>query len=197
MKHIALATTATLSVFAIAAPANAALFSWDVEYTGFWEADGGGSISGSFTADGEDAEDGIVGLDEIQSWNWNWSGNDAVSPFSISSSDAGAEIQTFGDGPFGFYGDETANQPEFADDLDQGIFVGGETGEFVLDLEFLGVEDNTTAFPFGGDVSIGSASAGRINVSEPTAVPEPAALLGLVALAGVGGTALKRQNQGA
>lgn len=196
MKYFALATTTTLSLFAIAIPANAAPLIWDVDYTGWWEGQGGGSISGSFVADEVDAADGIVGLDEIVSWAWDWSGNDFVSAFSVSSEDEGAEIQIFE--PAGFFVDGTTNEPGLSDGLDQGIFVGGEAGEFVLDLEFLIVEDNTVAFPFGGDISFGDvgAESGSVTVSDPKPVPEPATLLGLLALTGFGAT-LKRQLKSA
>lgn len=196
MKHLALATTAVLGLFSIATPVNASLFSWDVDYTGWWEEEGGGSVSGSFVADGTDAADGIVGLDEIVSWAWDWSGNDFVSAFSISSGDEGADIQVLE--PAGFFVDGTTNEPDFFDGLDQGIFVGGNESEFILDLEFLTVEDNTVAFPFGGDLSVGDfeAASGSITVSDPTPVPEPATFLGLLALAGLGVT-LKRRSQSA
>jgi hypothetical protein len=196
MKHIALAATAALGFVSIAAPAQAALFSWSVEYTGWWEEQGGGSIAGSFVASEADAADGIVALDEISAWMWDWSGNDYVSAFSISSKDKGSEIQILGD-PNGFYGDGTPNLPGLADGLDQGTFVGGDAGEYVLDLEYLGVEDNTVSFPFGGAVVYGDvAAAGSITVSEPIPVPEPASLIGLLAIAGgIGGSVIKRQKQ--
>jgi hypothetical protein len=44
MKHLALVATVALGWAALTAPANAALFSWGIEYTGWWEDDGGGSI---------------------------------------------------------------------------------------------------------------------------------------------------------
>ena len=200
MKHFAFAAATAIGVFAIAAPANAALFSWDVEFTGWWEEEGGGSLFGSFIADESDASDGVVALDEIRSWMWDWSGNDSVSAFSISSSDDGAEIQFADAASSGFFVDGTANQPGSFDGLEQGVFAGGSEGEFVLDLEFLIVEDNTNAFPSGESAfSVGNvdSESGSIAVSEPTAVPEPATILGLLAIAGLGGMTLKRQQQGA
>ncbi|MEO0986306.1 MAG: PEP-CTERM sorting domain-containing protein [Cyanobacteria bacterium J06639_14] len=195
MKYFALAATAALSAFAIATPANAALFSWDVEYTGWWEEEGGGALSGSFVADEADADDGIVGLDEVQSWTWDWSGNDLASSFSISSSDEGAEIQVFDVATSGFYVDGTANEPGLLDGLDQGVFVGGETGELVLDLEFLIVENNSTTFPTGpSEVSLGNVDSetGSITVGDPKPVPEPATILGLIAL-GAGSLFVRKQ----
>lgn len=198
MKHVAFAAVAALGVFAIATPANAALFSWDIELTNWWEEEGGGSLFGSFVADDSDASDGVVALDEIRSWTWDWSGNDSVSAFSISSRDEGAEIQFADSASSGFFVDGTSNQPGLLDGLEQGVFVGGSEGEFVLDLEFLIVEDNTSAFPSGESaVSIGNVDSelGSITVSEPTAVPEPATILGLLTAAGLGGMTLKRQRQ--
>lgn len=191
MKYVALAAAVSLGmVGAIAAPSQAANLSWTVEYSGWWEGDGGGSILGSLIADESAAADGILSLDELVAWSWNWSGNDVVSAFSISSGDAGAEIQFFD----GFYVDGTANLPDFADGFDQGTFIGGEFGQYVIDFETLTLEDNTTAFPFGGDASFGDATAplGRVAVGDPARVPEPTALLGLLAIAGVG-TTLKRR----
>ncbi|MGF1521913.1 MAG: PEP-CTERM sorting domain-containing protein [Leptolyngbyaceae cyanobacterium] len=185
MKYFGLAATAALSAFAIATPANAALFSWDVEYTGWWEEESGGSISGSFVADDADASDGIVALDEIRSWAWDWSGNDLVAGFSISSSDESAEIQVFDSATSGFYVDGTPNQPNLLDGLDQGIFVGGDAGELILDFEFLIVENNSSPFPAGmSEVSSGNvdSEAGSVTVGEPKAVPEPATMLGLIVL---------------
>lgn len=193
MKHFAIATMAALGMAAIAAPAPAAQLNWEVEYDGWWEDTGGGSIFGSFTADEADAVDGIVALDEISSWMWSWSGNDAVSAFSISSADAGAEIQSFDPDNSGFYGDGTPNLPGTG--LDQGIFVGGPAGKQILDLEFLTVEDNSdVSFALQNQVSAGnlSSASGSVHVSEPAAVPEPATVMGLLMLA-VGGAAVKRQ----
>lgn len=185
MKYFLLTATATLSALAIATPASAALFSWDVEYTGWWEEEGGGSVSGSFVADDADAANGIVALDDIQSWTWDWSGNDFAAAFAIASSDEGAEIQIFDAANSGFYVDGTPNQPGLLDGLDQGTFVGGDAGELILDLEFLIVENSTAAFPAAmSEVSIGNvdAASGSVTVGEPEAVPEPATMLGLIAV---------------
>lgn len=191
MKHLTIAATVAVGALAIAAPAKAALFSYDIEYTGFFEGEGGGSILGSIVATEADAADGIITLGEIDAWSWDWTGNSLVSAFSISSDDAGAEIQDLAD-PDGFDVAGGANLPDdfLFGGLDQGIFVGGADGEFVLDLELLIVQDNTTTFPFGGDVTFGDpfAAAGSVTTSDPTAVPEPATVLSLLALAGVGAT---------
>ncbi|MEL6383118.1 MAG: PEP-CTERM sorting domain-containing protein, partial [Cyanobacteria bacterium J06626_18] len=159
--------------------------SWDVEYTGWWEEEGGGSISGSFVADDADASDGIVALDEIRSWEWDWSGNDFAAAFSISSRDEGAEIQVFDSMTSGFYVDSTPNEPGLLDGLDQGTFVGGDDGELILDFEFLIVENNSSTFPSSeSEVSLGNVDteAGSITVGEPEPIPEPATMLGLIVL---------------
>jgi hypothetical protein len=191
MKYVALAAVASLGVVgAIAPPASAANFSWDIVYTGWWDAEGGGTVVGSIIADESAAGDGLISADELLGWSWDWTGNSFVSPFSISSEDAGAEVQFFD----GFYLDPTLNQPESG--LDQGTFIGGDLGQYAIDFEFLIVADDTTAFPFGGDVTFGDAAAasGRVAVSDPTKVPEPATLLGLLALAGAGLTLKGRQQ---
>lgn len=192
MKYFALAATAALSLVAIAAPANAAGFRWDVEYTGWWEADGGGSVAGTFSAGEDAASDGIVSPDEIKFWSWNWSGNDAVSAFTISSKDENAEIQVVDPSlANGFYVDGTPNQPNLLDNLDQAVFAAGN---YLLDLEFLYVQDFATDGFSGGD---SEAASGTVSVSEPIPVPEPTTVLGLLALAGTAIATLKRQKQNA
>jgi hypothetical protein len=196
MKHLALAATVALGWAALAAPANAALFSWDIEYTGWWEDDGGGSIFGTIIADEDDAADGIVSANELKAWEWNWSGNDVVSAFSIFSKDKGATT----DFEPSFYVNGTPNQPiglDFVDpdNLDQGSFVSG-SGNEILDLQAL----LAISFTDGVEsVSVGNPTAtiGSVTVSEPTAVPEPATVLGLLALAGISTATLKRQKQDA
>lgn len=191
MKRFAIAMATGLGLVALAAPANAARLSWNIEYTGWWEADGGGSISGQFIADEEDALDGIVSGDEINSWFWNWSGNDVVSAFSISSKDAGASTDNFFPS---FYVDGRANQPFDFDpnrpELDQGSFTAGD---YYLDLEFIRVENlqdgNTLISQGNPDLTLG-----QVTVSEPTVVPEPTTILSLLAVAGLA-TTLKRQKQ--
>jgi hypothetical protein len=195
MKHLALFATVTLGWAALTAPASAALFSWEIEYTGWWEDDGGGSIFGIIIADEDDAADGIVSADELKAWEWNWSGNDIVSAFSISSNEGATT-----DFEPSFYVNDTPNQPmglDFVDpdNLDQGSFVSG-SGNEILDLQAL----LAISFTDGVEsVSEGNSTAtlGTVTVSEPTAVPEPATILGLLALAGVSTATLKRQKQDA
>lgn len=189
MKRFALAVGLGLGLATLAAPANAALFAWDIEYSGWWEESGGGSIFGTIVADDSDAEDGIVSGDELKSWLWSWSGNDVVPAFSFSSQEAGATV----DFDAGFYVDGRLNQPGLLDGLDQGTFTSG-SGNEVLDLEFLfaiSFTDNVESFSEG---NIESAT-GTVAVSDPVPVPEPTSILGLLALAGVGAAALKRQKQ--
>jgi hypothetical protein len=195
MKHLALVATVALGWAGLTTPANAALFSWGIEYSGWWEDDGGGSISGTIIADENDAADGIVSADELKDWQWNWSGNDVVSAFSISSKAGGTT-----DFQPSFYVNDTPNLPiglDFVDpdNLDQGSFVSG-SGNEILDLQALlaisftdGVESVSAGNP--------TATLGTVSVSEPTAVPEPATVLGLLALAGVSTATLKRQKQDA
>lgn len=192
MKHLALVATVALGWAALTAPANAALFSWDIEYTDWWEDDGGGSIFGTIIADENDAADGIVSADELKAWEWNWSGNDVVSAFSISSNEGATT-----DFEPSFYVNDIPNLPvglDFLDpdNLDQGSFVSG-SGNEILDLQALlaisftdGVESVSQGNPI--------ATLGTVTVSEPTAVPEPATILGLLALAGVSTATLKRQK---
>ncbi len=189
MKQIFLAAAAALGVTAFAAPASAALFRWNVDYTGFFADDA--SISGFFVADETAATDGVVSGDEFERWSWTWSGNSEIDTFSISSSD-GEFSELFG--PIGFFVDGTPNEPELADGLDQGSYTSNSFG---LDLEFLLVEDFTGgAAPFAGAISLGDATAGAVSVADPVPVPEPATLLGLLTLAGAAAVA-KRQKQAA
>lgn len=180
MKRLALALSASLSFAAFAVPANAAVLSWKVDYTGWWENDGGGSISGMFAANENAASDGMISIDEMTSWKWNWSGNNQVSAFSISSKNGGTN-----DFAPSFFVDGRQNTPlvnfNDGDNLDQGSFIGGG-GNLVLDLQALIVGS------YGDNIaeSLGDSSAnlGKISVSAPTAVPEPS--FGLVALFGTG-----------
>jgi hypothetical protein len=194
MKHLALVATVALAWAALTAPASAARLSWDIEYTGWWEEDGG-SVFGTIFADEDDAADGIVSADELKAWEWNWSGNDIVSAFSISS-DEGATTNFEPN----FYVNDTPNQPiglDFLDpdNLDQGSFISA-SGNEILDLQALlaisftdGVESVSEGNP--------TTTLGSVTVSEPTAVPEPSSTLGVLALAGISTAALKRQKQDA
>jgi hypothetical protein len=192
MKRFALAATAALGLVTFAAPAQAVLLSWDVSYVGWWEADGGGSVSGKFVADQSAASDRIISIDEMTSWAWNWSGNNAVSAFSISSEDGSTDFSP----SFNLGGTPNlpiANEVD-PDGLDQGSFLSGDQSK-ILDLQALIVssfaEDGTES------VSLGNAAAtsGRISVSPPTVVPEPTTVLGLLALTGASVATLKRQKQ--
>jgi PEP-CTERM motif len=194
MKRFALAVATGLGLgFAtVAAPVDAAILGWNVEYTGWWEADGGGSISGMFFAKEEDALDGIISIDEMTSWMWNWTGNDAVSAFSISSKDVNATT----DFAPSFSVNGTPNQPvglDFVDpdNLDQGSFISG-SGDRILDLQALLVisfANNIESLSAGNP----DTTLGTVTVSEPVPVPEPS--IGLLVLVGVGLVGLKRRQQ--
>jgi len=189
MKRLALAVGLSLGLATLTAPAHAALFSWDIEYSGWWEESGGGSISGTIVADENDAQDGIVSGDELKSWFWSWSGNEVVSAFSFSSQEAGATV----DFDSSFYVDGRPNQPGLLDGLDQGTFTSG-SGSAVLDLEYLfasSFADNVESFSPGNL----NSTVGTIAVADPVPVPEPMSVLGLLALAGLGATTLKRQQK--
>jgi len=191
MKRFALAVGMGLGLglATLAAPANAATFAWDIEYSGWWEENGGGSIFGTIVADENDAQDGIVSIDEMRSWLWNWSGNDIVPAFSFSSREAG----TSADFDPSFYVDGRLNQPDLLDGLDQGTFTSG-SGNEILDLEYLfaiSFVDSVESFSPGNPES----TLGIITVSDPVIVPEPTTVLGLFALAGLGAATLKRQKQ--
>ncbi|NJN21974.1 MAG: hypothetical protein HC812_13320 [Leptolyngbya sp. RL_3_1] len=90
MKRFACAAAATVALGAIAAPANAAVFEWTVEYKDFWSD--GASLTGAIQAEEDAALDGIITSDEFLSWMWDWSGNGDVEAFSISSEDEFAEV---------------------------------------------------------------------------------------------------------
>ena len=184
MKYFSLAVLLAIGTATIASPAHAA--KWSVDYSGWWEADGGGSISGYFSAAEDDALDGIISIDEMTSWLWKWSGNDLVEAFTVSSGRAGSTADFFPS----FYVDGTPNLPSLIDGLDQGTFTSG-SGNEVLDLEFLFV----TSFATGSEVlSVGNpdSTTGTITVQE---VPEPMTLMGLIALVGTASMTLGRQRQ--
>lgn len=186
MKYsvLAIATGLGLGLSLLAAPAQSAVLAWKVDYSGWWEADGGGSISGTFYADETAALDGVVSTDEFTFWSWDWSGNNAVSAFSIASTDLGAETQL----DPSFYVEGTPNQPFLLDGLDQGVFAAGD---FLLDLESLLVQNFVTNGVSTGD---STTQVGTVTISDPSVVPEPATVLGLMALVGVGAVTLKRQT---
>ena len=188
MKRLALAVSLGLMT-TLAAPANAAIFAWDIEYSGWWEESGGGSVSGTIVADENDAQDGIVSGNELKSWLWSWSGNNVVPAFSFSSQEAGATT----DFNSSFYVDSRVNQPGLQDGLDQGTFTSG-SGNEVLDLEYLfaiSFADNVESFSPGNL----NSTFGTITVADPVPVPEPTTVLGLFFLAGLGAATLKRQKQ--
>ncbi|MBD2579265.1 PEP-CTERM sorting domain-containing protein [Oscillatoria sp. FACHB-1406] len=186
MKRWIFAIAASLGSAILTAPANAALLSWKVDYTGWWDNDGGGAISGLFAADETAASDGIISIDEMSNWTWNWSGNNNVAAFSISSKDGGVT-----DFSPSFFVDGRQNTPivDFfdADNLDQGSFIGGG-GNLVLDLQTLLVGS------YGDNIaeSLGDPTSrlGKISVST---VPEPS--IGLIALLGVGLASWKLRKQ--
>ncbi|MBW4489383.1 MAG: PEP-CTERM sorting domain-containing protein [Trichocoleus desertorum ATA4-8-CV12] len=189
MKRFFLAIGLGLGLASLAAPASAATFAWDIEYSGWWEGSENASISGTIVADEKDAEDGIVSSNELKSWLWSWSGDDVVPAFSFSSKEPGA----IADFDSSFYVDGRLNQPGLLDGLDQGTFTSGSGNEF-LDLEYLfaiSFADNVESFSPGNlDSTIGT-----VTVSDPVLVPEPTAVLSLFALVGLGAATLKRQKR--
>lgn len=191
MKHFAFATAVAWGLTAIATPVKAAVLGWDIEYTGWWEEVGGGSISGMFSADEEDAADGVVSINEMRSWMWSWSGNDTIPAFSISS---GAGATT--DFNPSFHVDGTPNVPSLLefDDLDQGVFISG-SGEEIIDLEALLVIANAGSLDDLVIEGNPAASQGSIFVSEPEMIPEPATVLGLMALAGASAAMFGQRKQ--
>ncbi|NEQ54899.1 MAG: hypothetical protein F6K11_33050 [Leptolyngbya sp. SIO3F4] len=124
MKKIVFAAAAALGMAAIAAPAQALTFRWNVDYSGFFPEDA--TISGSFVADEAAAADGIVSGDEFEAWDWSWSGNSEVEAFSLSSSN-GDDINTDFGIP-GFFVDGTPNEVGFTDGLDQGFYTSDDFG---------------------------------------------------------------------
>ncbi|MEO1081467.1 MAG: PEP-CTERM sorting domain-containing protein [Pseudomonadota bacterium] len=196
-KTLALITLVSASV--LSGPSNAMPVSFDLEYTGYWELDGGGSLLGTLIADEGAAVDGVIDFgSELLSWTWDWTGNSFVSAFSMSSFDAGAEISNMGANT-GIFVDGTPNLPGFADGLDQGVFTGGDAGQFRIDFEFLTIEDRTFSFPFGGDLTTGDTTSptGMITTIGPIVVegvPEPATYL-LFAAAAAGVLAIQRPRR--
>lgn len=186
MKQIVLAAVAAIGTTAVAAPAQAVTFKWNVDYTGFFS--NGASITGYFVADESAADDGVVSADEFDSWQWNWSGNSEVDAFSISSSNG--EFSTLFGVP-GFFVNGTTNAVNLADNLEQGNY---SSNNYNLDLEYLIVEDVTAGSPITGTTTYGNLTAGSIAVSDPEIVPEPTTLLGLLTLAGTAAM-VKRQKK--
>ncbi|NJN29641.1 MAG: calcium-binding protein [Synechococcales cyanobacterium RM1_1_8] len=110
-----------------------------VKYSGFW--DGDAVIKGGFSISEADAADGIASLDELVAWSWNWSGNEEIAAFSVSSQD-GEAFALLPPGGFLLEGINTPIDASFADPdgLDQGLYVPS-SGEQSLDLGALIIED--------------------------------------------------------
>ena len=153
MRRIVLAA-AVLSSAVFAAPAQAALFKWNVDYTGFFAEDA--SISGFFVADEITATDGFVSGDEFSAWEWVWSGNSEVEAFTLSSSDG--EIESFF-GESGFFVDGTPNVPDAG--TSEGVYISDVA---LIDLDFLFVD----TFAPGAITSVTGdvLAAGTVSVSE-------------------------------
>lgn len=132
------------------------VINFEVEYSGFW-ADGG-SVIGGFSVSEADAADGVVTTDELIAWNWNWSGNSEVAAFSISSED-GVVADLLPLTGFLLEGMNTPVDGEFADPdgIDQGLYES-VSGEQVIDLGALVIQDFTADALSLGDISLGSIS---------------------------------------
>ncbi|NJM58302.1 MAG: hypothetical protein HC857_13935 [Synechococcales cyanobacterium RU_4_20] len=110
-----------------------------VQYLGFWA--GGGAVSGVISASEADAADGVISLDELVDWSWDWSGNSEVDAFSLSSAESAA-IALLPPGGF------LLNQPSGVLDttlidpqgLDQGLYES-EDGDRAIDLGALLIQD--------------------------------------------------------
>ncbi len=134
---------------------------YSIEYTDFWENDGGGSVKGLFSVSENAVADGVISLDELTAWDLDWTGNTEVAAFSISSDDGSATALVPPSG-FSIEGANAAFVPNFSDSdgLDQGLYESG-SGDKTIDLGALIVEDVAA-----GTASLGSATAGSISVSE-------------------------------
>ncbi len=136
------------------------LLDFGIRYAGFWESAGGGSIQGLFAAAEDALSDSIISIDELAFWNWEWTGNDEVEPFSISSEEGEAIALT---SPDGLLPEEqnTAIGADFVDPdgLDQGIYTSG-AGNQIIDLNAIFVEDLEA-----GTVSEGDAAAVDASIS--------------------------------
>ena len=139
------------------------ILEFGINYAGFWESNGGGSIKGVFSISEADAADGVASLDELITWDLDWTGNDAVDEFSISSDD-GEAIALLPPGGFVLDGPNTPVDADFndADGLDQGLYQS-ESGEQLIDLGALIVEDLAADTVTEGDAAAaGSSSVGEI-----------------------------------
>lgn len=172
--------------------ASAALLSWNISYTGWWEIEGGGAVNGTLITDESAAIDGFISQNELLSWTWEWTGNSFLSAFTISSSDAGASLGFLP--TFDLSG--APNVP--AEGLDQGTFTGGDLGRLFIDLEFLSIQNDNIPFPdnsLAGDIF---APQGQILISDPTRlseVSEPGALAALaMGILGLGLIKRKRNS---
>lgn len=153
VEDFAAGTTAIGDASAAGSISVSPIVDFAINYSGFWETDGGGSIRGIFSASEADAADGIVSLDEIVAWRWNWSGNDTVAGFAIDSDNGTASSLIPPDG-FKVNGINTPIALDFsdADGLDQGLYESA-TGTQIIDLGALIVENLAAGTTTTGDVS--------------------------------------------
>jgi Ca2+-binding RTX toxin-like protein len=133
---------------------------FQLDYSNFWQNDGGGAIRGTFSASEADAADGVVTIDELVDWNWSWTGNTQVKPFSLAA--AKGDTATALLPPGGFLVDRS-NQlilTDLADPdrLDQGLYESKD-GQKVIDIGALLVEDFTTGTFSQGVVALGVSTA--------------------------------------
>lgn len=154
--------------FGMMSPAQAAEFTFSQSG---WLGEGlGGTVQGSFS--GSDANsDGTLQLSELTSYEANFSG--AQSGISFNHNLLNLDFFEFTLGSSGF----PPSFPLFSND-----------GSFGYDA------DDQTIFdqPFGQGIIFSTREPARV-VSEPSAVPEPSALFGLLTLAGLG-LAMKRKR---
>ena len=129
---------------------------FDVEYVGFWGAEG--SVTGGFSISEADAADGIASLDELISWSWDWTGNGDVAAFSVSS-DSASVTALLPPGGFLLDGENTPIDSNFfdADGLDQGLYET-ESGDQYIDLGVLIIEDLAAGTFSEGDAAATNGS---------------------------------------
>ncbi|NJN49266.1 MAG: hypothetical protein HC805_05130 [Alkalinema sp. RL_2_19] len=162
VEDFAAGTTAIGDASAVGSISVSPIVEFALNYSGFWT--GGGAINGIFSASEADAADGIVSLDELVSWQWNWTGNSEVAAFSLSSADGGTASSLIPPDGFKIGGMNTPVALDFsdADGLDQGLYESA-TGDQVIDLGALVIEDfNAGTIALGDVTANGTIAASKV-----------------------------------
>jgi hypothetical protein len=180
-------TTALLPLALAAAPAHAAVLDFTFSQSGF---PGGGQITGFFSGEDLDGDGQLSSFaDEISAFGASFSGNDAISAFTLGFDDLFGLVYDLGDP---LLGDGTTGDIE-------GIFAENANGTYEAGAGPLGLPNGCQADGVCGRISQGEAateSGAFVEVGTPApAVPEPATWAMMVGGFGLAGAAVRARRR--